>query len=74
MTGLTPEAEQALAAMPEGELTELLARVRPPQESADPMERAAQALRRSRGLDRPTKATPERAAAALKAWASGARH
>jgi hypothetical protein len=65
MTYLSPEAERRLAAMSEPEVTELLARVRPPQESDDPMERAAQALRRSRGRDRPTKATPERAAQAF---------
>ncbi|SIA00034.1 Uncharacterised protein [Mycobacteroides abscessus subsp. abscessus] len=73
MTGLPPDAERALAAMSESEVTDLLARVRPPQESDDPMVRAAQALRRYRGLDRTRKATPEEAANALRAYAQGSR-
>lgn len=73
MTELSPAAEAALSAMSEGEVTELLARVRPPAEAQDPLERAAKALRKSRGLDRPAKATPEQAAEALKAWGRGSR-
>ncbi|CAM4374493.1 hypothetical protein MB901379_00486 [Mycobacterium basiliense] len=54
--------------MPADEFDTLLARVRPPEEPADPMERAAAAMRRSRGLDRPRKATKEQAAAALRQY------
>lgn len=73
MTQLPAEAEQRLAAMSESEVTDLLARVRPPQESEDPLERAAQALRRSRGVGRTGKANKEQAAAALRGYANGSR-
>lgn len=67
MTYLPPGTREALSSMGEAELTALLADVRPAQESADPMERAAKALRRSRGLDRTVPATKEQAAEALRA-------
>ncbi|OCB52980.1 hypothetical protein A5722_25530 [Mycobacterium vulneris] len=73
MSSLDDAAEQQLAAMSETEVTELLARVRPPQEAADPMERAAQALRAMRGLDRRGSATKEQAAAAMRQYANGSR-
>jgi len=66
MPELSAEAEAIIAAMSEGEVDLLLARTRPPEEPANPMERAGAALRRSRGLDRKTKpASREQAAAAL---------
>lgn len=70
MSELTPDAEQALKAMSEAEVTDLLSRVRDPRELADPMERAAEALRQSHrripdggGRGRATKA---QAAAAMR--------
>jgi len=68
---LSPEAEQVIANMSEAEVDLLLARTRPPEEPADPMERAAAALRRSRGLDRKSKASKELAAEALRKYAAG---
>jgi hypothetical protein len=73
MSELSADAEQALAAMTEFEVTDLLARLRPRVESQDPMIRADQALRRSRGLARATKGTPESAAAAVREYARGSR-
>lgn len=52
MSELPEGAEEALAAMTESEVTDLLLRVRPGVESLDPMERAAAALRHERGVDR----------------------
>lgn len=63
---LPPEIEQAIADMSEADFDMLIARTRPPEEPTDPMERAARALRRSRGLDRKTRATKEQAADALR--------
>lgn len=74
MTELSPDAEQALSTMSEAEVTDLLARVRSPQEAVDPMERAAQALRTMRGLDRRSGTTKEQAAAALRAYGTGSRN
>lgn len=73
MTYLPPGAREALSSMGEAELTELLAEVRPAQESDDPMERAAQALRRSLGVDRPGKATKEHAANAMRQYGASTR-
>lgn len=73
MSDIGPYAEQQLANMPAEDFDALVARVRPPAEPTDPMERAAQALRRYRGLDRTRKATPEEAANALRAYARGSR-
>jgi hypothetical protein len=74
MTEIPPEVEQQLAAMDEGEFTAFVARVRAPEEGADPMERAAQALRSLRGVDRRGTATKEDAAAAVRAYGSGSRN
>lgn len=63
-----PYAEQQLADMNADDFDALVARVRPPDEPTDPMERAAAALRRSRGLDRSRPATKERAAEALRGY------
>jgi hypothetical protein len=62
----------ALAAMTDDEVAETLAAARgEAAEPADPKEKAAQALRRHRGLDRTTRATKDDAAAALLRWRSG---
>jgi len=66
---LSPEAEEIIAAMSEAEVDLLLARTRPPEEPADPKARAVAALRRSRGLDRTSKASREVAADALRRYA-----
>jgi len=63
-----PFAEQQLADMDADDFDALVARVRPPDEPTDPKERAAAALRRSRGLDRGRPATKERAAEALRGY------
>lgn len=68
MSDLTPEVEQRTADMSAEEFDDLCARTRIPEEPADPMERAAAAMRRSRGLGRPRKATKEQAAAALRQY------
>jgi len=68
MTDIPPEVEQRIADMSAEEFDDLCARTRIPEEPADPMERAAAAVRRSRGLDRPNKATKEQAAAALRRY------
>lgn len=87
MTELPVGAEQVLAAMSAAEVTELLARVRPSVEQLDPLdqadavldgepspvEKAAAALRRSRGLDRPARATKAQAADAMRQYAAHAR-
>lgn len=73
MSSLDEVSEQRLAAMSESEVTDLLARVRSPQESLDPMERAAQALRTMRGLDRRGGTTKEQAVAALNQYTNGSR-
>lgn len=70
MTQLDPAAEQAIADMDEADVDVLLARLRPPPESTDPKVRAAQALRRSRGVDRKSPATKEQAAQALRLYGS----
>lgn len=72
MPELSPEAEAIIASMSEGEFDVLVARTRPPEEPANPMERAARALRRSRGLDRKTKASKEQAADALRRFRTAA--
>jgi hypothetical protein len=71
VTELPPHVEQQLADMNEADFDALLARVRPPEESTDPRERAAAALRRHRGADRTKRATPEEAADAMRRWRSG---
>jgi len=71
MAELSADAEAIIAAMTEGEVDLLLARTRPPEEAADPMQRAAAALRQSRGLDRRSKATPHEAVDALRRYATG---
>lgn len=69
MTELLPEIEQQLADLSADEFDDLVLRVRPPDEPADPKQRAANALRRHRGLDRETgAATKESAAAALRRY------
>ncbi|ADT97882.1 hypothetical protein [Mycolicibacterium gilvum] len=74
MTQLDPAAEQAIADMSESDVDLLLARLRPPPESTDPKARAAQALRRSRGVDRRSKATKQEAADAMRRYGNGSRH
>jgi len=60
----------ALAAMTDDELSEAVAEARgEPVGEATPMERAAAALRRSRGLDRKSRASKEDAATALRRYA-----
>jgi hypothetical protein len=71
---LDPTVEQQLADMSTQDFDALIARVRPPEEPADPMERAAQALRQMRGLDRHGKSTKDQAAAALRQYSSGSRN
>ena len=64
---LPAEIEQQISNMTDEQVSLLLMRTRPPEESADPQERAAAAVRRTvsgRQPGRP-KATPESAAAAL---------
>ncbi len=64
----------ALAAMTDDEVAETLAAARgDAAEPADPKEKAAQALRRHRGLDRTEKASKDDASAALLRWAQGGR-
>jgi hypothetical protein len=71
MTELSPEVEQQLADMSEDDFDSLVARVRPPEEPADPKARAAQALRREMGVyQRGRKPTKEQAAAALHRYAT----
>lgn len=74
MSDLSPHVEQRLADMSAEDFDALIARVRPPEEPTDPMERAAKALRRSRGLDRTGRATKEQAAEALRAYGAGSRN
>jgi len=74
MTEIPPEVEETIASMSEGEFTGLIAKVRAPEESQDPMERAAAALRSLRGVDRRGTATKEAAAAAVRAYGSGSRN
>lgn len=74
MTDLSPYVEQQLADLSAEDFDALVARVRPPDEPTDPMERAAKALRRSRGLDRTDRATKEQAADALRAYNAGSRN
>lgn len=85
---MTPPGEEAIAAMSETELTETLARLRSPIEQLDPVDRAAaeldaaatpiekaaKAYRKHRGLDRPGRATKEQAADALRGYAAGPRN
>ncbi|WP_062539246.1 hypothetical protein [Mycobacterium celatum] len=72
MTELDPEVEQQLADMPEADFDALIARVRPPEEPADPKARAAAALRREMGANvRGKKPSKEAAAAALRRYANG---
>jgi len=71
MADLPAEIEQQIAEMSEAEFDLLIARTRPPEEPANPMERAAAALRRSRGLDRKGRASKEVAAEALRKYAAG---
>ena len=60
----------ALAAMTDDELSEAIAESRgEPVGEMSPMERAAAALRRSRGLDRKSRASKEDAATALRRYA-----
>jgi len=73
MTEIPAEVEQVVSAMDEATFTAWAARVRGAEESADPMERAAAALRRSRGVDRRRKATKQEAADALHRYANGTR-
>ena len=73
MTELEPWAEQRLADMTPEEFDALRARVRPPEEDADPKIAAAKALRRSRGLDRTGTPSKESAAAALRLYGGGSR-
>lgn len=69
MIDLPPDIEQQLADLSADEFDDLVLRVRPPDEPADPKQRAAQALRRLRGLDRENgSATKESAAAALRRY------
>lgn len=74
MSDLSPYVEQRLADLSTEDFNALVARVRPPEEPADPRERAAQALRRSRGLDRTGRATKEQAVQALRAYGAGSRN
>jgi len=63
----------ALASMDDTEFADAVRDARGDDTAAlSPMERAAVALRRHRGLDRTTKATPESAAAALRGFVGGA--
>jgi len=69
MTELPPEIEQHIAEMSAEDFDMLVYRTRPPEEPANPMERAAVALRRSRGVDRNNRpASREEAAAALAVY------
>lgn len=68
MSDLSPYVEHQLASMTEEEYDALTARLRPPAEPTDPKERAAAALRRTRGMDRKRPATKEEAAAALRSF------
>ena len=65
MTEIPPEVEETIASMSEGEFTAFIAKVRAPEESQDPMERASAALRSLRGVDRRGTATKEDARRAL---------
>jgi hypothetical protein len=71
---LGPYAEQQLANLSAEDFDALVARVRPPVEPIDPMERAAQALRNMRGVDRRGSTTKEQAAAAMREYANGSRN
>ncbi|MGE7002977.1 hypothetical protein ACQKHK_12655 [Staphylococcus capitis] len=63
--------EQKLANMTSDEFDALVLRTRPPQESTDPKERAAAALRRDLGVhQRGRKPSKEAAADALRRWAT----
>lgn len=71
MTELPPDIEQRIAEMTADDFDLLIYRTRPPEEPDDPKVRAANALRRARGLDRKTRATPEQAANALREYRTG---
>lgn len=72
MTELDPHTEQKLADMSTNDFDALIARVRPPDEPADPKERAAAALRRELGVhQRGRKPSKEAAADALRSFAAG---
>lgn len=73
MTELPPDVEQQLADMSAEDFDLLCARVRPPDEPADPMQRAAAALRCMRGVDGRSGVTKEQAAAALRRYGHGSR-
>lgn len=66
--GLSPYTEQQLANLTDEQFDALTARVRPPAEPTDPKERAAAALRRTRGVGRKRPATKEEAAEALRGF------
>jgi hypothetical protein len=66
MTQLPPDIEQAIADMTAEDFDMLVLRTRPPEEPAAPKQRAANALRRARSLDRTGRATKEQAAQALR--------
>lgn len=68
MTELPPDIEQRIADMSPEDFDLLVARTRPPEEPADPKARAVAALRRSRGLDRRTRATKDGAVDALRKY------
>ena len=68
MTELPPEIEQRIADMTPEDFDMLVYRTRPPEEPANPKERAADALRKSRGLDRENKATPAQATEAMRRY------
>lgn len=62
----------ALAAMDDDEFTDTVRDARGDADtSLTPQEKAVGALRRSRGLDRKTRATPEQAVAALRDYRLG---
>jgi hypothetical protein len=70
VTELPPDIEQRIADMSVQDFDLLVYRTRPPEEP-NPMDRAAEALRKSRGLDRDTKATREQATEAMRRYRTG---
>lgn len=72
MTELEPHIEQQLADLSAGDFDALIARVRPPEEPADPKARAAAALRREMGFyARGRKPSKDAAADALRRFTAG---
>lgn len=63
--------EQRIANMTGEEFDQLVLRARPPQEISDPKARAAHALRRELGVEQRGRSSKQKAADALRRYATG---